>query len=67
MERHYYEELMTLACGIYHWAETACKQHGNAVEIDRCLWEMRSRCIQLNNLAVICRESIIEDIQKKGE
>ncbi|MBO7134540.1 MAG: hypothetical protein J6W06_10345 [Bacteroidales bacterium] len=67
MERHYYEELMTLARGIYHWAESEKKQNGSAQDIKKCLYEMRSRCSQASNLALLCENGIIEELQMKGE
>lgn len=65
--RHYYEELMTLASGIYHWAYSASKQNGDVQDIKKCLYEMRSRCIQASNLALQCEGTIIEEIKQKGE
>lgn len=65
--RNYYEELMTLASGIYHWAESASKQHGDVQNIKKCLYEMRSRCVQANNLVLQCEGKIIEEIKQKGE
>lgn len=67
MERHYYEELMTLASGIYHWAHAASEQNGSVNDIKICLQEMRSRCKQAEKLSIICQYGIIEDLTKKGE
>ena len=64
MERHYYEELMTLVSGIYHWADSASKQNGDVQDIKKCLYEMRSRCLQASNLALLCGNEIVEEIQK---
>lgn len=64
MKRHYYEELMTLASGIYHWAESASKQNGDVRDIKKCLYEMRSRCLQASNLALLCEDSIITEIKQ---
>ena len=67
MERHYYEELMTLVSGISHWADSASKQNSDVQDIKNCLYEMRSRCLQASNLALLCEDSIIEEIKQKGE
>lgn len=67
MERHYYEELMTLANGIYYWAESASNQNGDVQNIKKCLYEMRRRCVQANNLSQQCESTIIEEIKQKGK
>ena len=67
MERHYYEELMTLASGILHWAHAESEQNGSAQDIKKCLFEMRSRCLQASNLALLCANEIVKEIQDKGE
>lgn len=64
--RNYYAELMTLADGIFHWSESASKQNGDVRAIKKCLYEMRSRCVQANNLALQCEGTIIAEIKQKG-